>query len=397
MNTQQFIEEGTQLVGKLQLAEAEKRFANALEMEPGSSTPLIWLGRIALIQGQIDKANQLLDQAIANSPQNGEALMMRGFCELEKGNADNALQFFLKAQKSNPELQVYGPVARCYSLLEKPVDAEKAARKALEMNPHDSQAHFELASILSDRNQPVEALSHLVNAINSNPLFVKGYLALGSAFTLSGKTDEAIEVYRKGLAFMPNAHVLRDQLCALLAMKGDITSAMAQANECVRRRNHYGDHLRLGLYALLAGKFEIAEEAFLKSIELNPQSWEGHYNLAELYTTANLTEEARIQYESALNKGADEWKPYNGMGLWILRNMQNAQEATAYFQKAKDLAPSRPEPLLNLALASAASRNWESAKGYCETLMQIVPRESKSFQEAERLIDAIESEQARFV
>ena len=35
-------------------------------------------------------------------------------------------------------------------------------------------------------------------------------------------------------------------------------------------------------------EFETAEKAFLKSIQLNPQSWEGHYNLAELYMSAKL-------------------------------------------------------------------------------------------------------------
>jgi tetratricopeptide (TPR) repeat protein len=260
------------------------------------------------------------------------------------------------------------------------------------MNSNDTLAHYELACIRAAQERVADALKHLIASINGNPLFVKGYFVLGGLLTVAGKPEEAIDVYRKGLQYVPDAHLLREQLSGLLAAKGMFQEAISETHECIRRRKSYDDHLRLGIYSVISGQFEIAEKAFLKSLELNPENWEAHYNLGELYSAANLGKESREQYESAISKGKNEWKPYNGMGTWILRNGQNPKEAIPFFQKANQLDSSRPEPHMNLALTFASSREWDAAKGQCNALMQKVPSDSRYFMEAERLLHAIDSE-----
>jgi tetratricopeptide (TPR) repeat protein len=221
---------------------------------------------------------------------------------------------------------------------------------------------------------------------------VKGYFTLGALLAAAKQTKEAIDVYRKGLSYVPDAHILREQLCTLLFAEGMFQEAVDETNECIRRRNSYEDYLRLGFYQIVLGKFEDAEKAFLKSIELNTDDWEAHYNLGELYSAANLVNEAKNQYEAALSKGQQEWKPYNGMGIWILRNGKDLQNAISHFEKANELSKSRPEPLMNLALAFASLRDWNQAKNHCERVMQTVPAGSKYFMEADRLRTSINAE-----
>ena len=392
MNTTQLMDQGTEFARNLKLKDAENCFSKVLSMDPRSSDAIIWLGRIAFIQGDTEKGDRLLDEAISINSAEPQALTFRGISELEKGDTVKALEYFSKAEASNPRLEIHGYFARCYSLLGRKQEAEQAAQKAIQMNPQDTLGHYELACICADQGKVVDALKHLVASVNSNPLFVKGYFALGALLALAGKPEEAIDVYRKGLQYVPDAHLLREQLCGLLASQGMFQEAIDETYECIRRRNSYDDHLRLGLYSVILGQFETAEKAFLKALELNPQNWEAHYNLGELYSAANLVEEARLQYESALSKGEDEWKPYNGMGVWILQNGQNRNDAIPFFQKANELDKSRPEPLMNLALTFASLREWDIAKSHCNKIMQTAPSESKYYKEAERLVLAIDSE-----
>ena len=392
MNTTQLMDQGTELARNLKLKDAEKCFSKVLSMDPRSSDAIIWLGRIAFIQGETEKGDRLLDEAISINPAESRALTFRGISQLEKGDTVKALEYFSKAEESNPHLEIQGYVARCYSLLGRKQEAEQAAQKAIQMNPQDTLAHYELACIRADQGNVVDALKHLVASINSNPLFVKGYFALGGLLTLAGKAEEAIDVYRKGLQYVPDAHLLREQLCGLLAAQCMFQEAINETHECILRRNFFEDHLRLGVYSVILGQFEIAEKAFLQALELNPENWEAHYNLGELYSAANLVEEAHQQYESALSKGKNEWKPYNGMGVWILQNGQNRNDAIPFLQKANKLDKSRPEPLMNLALTFASLREWDLAKSHCNAIMQNAPSESKYYKEAERLILAIDSE-----
>jgi protein O-GlcNAc transferase len=393
MNATQLIEEGKQFAAKLELENAEAKFNKVLNSDPGSIDARIWLGKVALMKGQSEVASNFLKEALAIEPKDAEALALQGVSELQKGNLEAALHYLQSAEKLNSGLDlIHSNLARCYKLLGKFDDAEISARKALQINPRNAEAHFELAACMTRQNKMSDALVHCVNAINSNPFFVDAYVALATMFVLAGKTEQAIEVYRKGLANMPNAHILRDHLCTLLFRQGNLQLAAEEAYVSVQRRNDFADHLRLGIYALAAGKFELAEKAFLKSTEINPESWEGHYNLGELYAAAELIDQSRVQYQMSISKGKDEWKPYNGIGLWFLRFAKQYDQAKKNFAHAAKLQPGQPEPLMNLALANAALRNWQEAEEICLRLMDLAPRESKYFVEAEKLLTAIQSE-----
>lgn len=395
MNAVQWIEEGKLFASKLELENAEAKFSKALNSDPGSVDARIWLSKVALMKGQSNVATNFLKEAMSIRPEDAEVLALQGVSELQKGNLEVALQYLQNAEQFNSGLEmVHSNLSRCYKLLGRFDSAELSARKALAINSKNAEAHFELAACMANKNKMSEALSHCVEAINGNPFFVDAYIALATMFTLAGKIEQAIEVYRKGLANMPNAHILRDHLCTLLFRQGNLQLAAEEAYTSAERRNDYGDHLRLGIYALAAGKFELAEKAFMKSTELNPESWEGHYNLGELYSAAELVDQSRAQYETAIAKGKDEWKPYNGMGLWFLRFGNQYDQARKNFAHAAKLQPGQPEPLMNLALSNAALRKWQEAEDLCLRLMDLAPRESKLFQEAERLFNAIQDEKA---
>jgi tetratricopeptide (TPR) repeat protein len=394
MTASNWIEEGRTLLEKLDVTGAETKFKNALAVDSQSVEAYLWLGKTALMRTNIVQAEEYLNRALSMEPDNAEVMALKGVCELQKGHPGNALQLLEGAVKQNPDLEmIYSNMAQCLRMLGRGREAQEAAGRALHLNTNNARANFEMAEILITQNKIEEALSHYASAIRNNPYFVEAYLALGMTLSLIGKTNEAISTYYAALSYLPDAHAVRDQLCALLFLQKDLDAAIEESNESIRRRNDYGDHLRLGIYLLAAGKFEAAEKAFRDSIDMNPKSWEGHYNLAELYRSANLPDEARFEYEKALESGSDTWKTWNGMGIWLLYYGNQPEEAVRHFSRALELEPGRPEAQLNLALSRAALRDWDLAEKSCREAMKEANRNSALYPEAKRLLEAIAIEQ----
>ncbi len=392
-STAQLIEQGKTFMETLRLAKAEDCFRKALHKDTRSAAALVWLGRLALMREQSAEGNRLLDEALAIEPNQPEAMALKATDCMQRGDFPEAIRFLEEALRSDTNCEmVYGNLARCYRRTGRLDDAEQAIRKAIELNPQNFSNHFELGRLLGETGRASESLSECLESIRINPLFQEGYLAVGLLFTIAAKLDEAIRVYREGLRHNPNAFLLREQICILLVQQGDFQGAMEEALEIIRRRNEYGDHLRLGIYALALGQHELAEKAFKKSVEMNPESWEGHFNLGELYGAANLMEEAEAEYKKSIEKGKDQWKPHNGIGLLVLRIRKDPEIARNYLQQALELSGRRPEPLFNLALASVEMHDYESAERYCSELLKITKPDFPLHQEATRLSEVIRTQ-----
>jgi tetratricopeptide (TPR) repeat protein len=182
----------------------------------------------------------------------------------------------------------------------------------------------------------------------------------------------------------------------LYALNRDFPSAFQEALEIVNRRDLYTDYLRLGSYAAALHQFETAERAFQTSIQLNPASWEGHYNLAELYMSAQLMDQAREQYQTALDKNRGAYQPLNGMGLFVLMVDHDWDRAIGFFKLAIELAPSRPEPQLNLALAYAKKRDFPAAQRFASSVLILTEPGDPFYDQAERLQGTIRIESHTF-
>jgi tetratricopeptide (TPR) repeat protein len=225
----------------------------------------------------------------------------------------------------------------------------------------------------------------LLQAIEINPRYVKGYLALGSLCVRAGKPEKAVRLHRFAIQRNPDAFPLREALCSLYASAADFDSAFKEALEIARRRNLYTDHLRLGSYAIALHNFATAQQAFQTSIQLNPASWEGHYNLAELYMSTRLMDQAREQYQAALDKNTAAYEPLNGMGLFVLIVDQDCDRAISLLKHAIELAPWRPEPRLNLALAYAKKGDFPASREYAATVLLLANPGDRIYDQAERL------------
>ena len=392
----ELIKTGQNLMTQLQFTEAEQAFQKALQIDSNSSTAMIWLGKVAFIKDQNEEAMKLFDRALTVQPKSAEAIAMKALFYMKVQDFNHAVQLLEQAKSIDPKLEmIYFNLGRSYRKIGQFEKAEAALRKAIEMNPKEFQAYGELSYVLSKTHRGKEAIQAMVKAIRINPLYLKGYLVLGRVYKNAGKGELAIRIYRTGLKHNPNALPLREELCALYALKLDFKRAFIQALEILLRRGAYEDYLRFGNVAIATGKFEVAEKTYKSAIQKNPKAWQAHYDLAELYMSMNLMDKAREHYQAAVKNNKDNFKPFNGLGYFAMMVDHNWSEATKNFRKALEVSPKQPEPRLNMAIASAKKREFIAADRYAKEVLKLVSPDSDIFKQAEKLVKAIAKEKKK--
>ena len=92
-------------------------------------------------------------------------------------------------------------------------EAIKICREALNRNPHDARAHFELGEAFNenyDKNQKTEALSSYKESIIYDPNMVEAHFKIASIYRILNNYDDAIVAYNRVIALDPTSHFAKD-------------------------------------------------------------------------------------------------------------------------------------------------------------------------------------------
>jgi tetratricopeptide (TPR) repeat protein len=379
----------------LRIPEAKEAFEEALVDEPEAVAPRVELARLHLARGERAEAERRLAEAEQRDPRDPSVLATRGLFALRTGDVDEARAAFEAALAKTPDDRMaLVNLAACDRDAGDLAAAETSLRRALEVDPDAFDARFELAAVLSRTGRTEEAIRELLETVRRNPMHLKSILALGALYKLGGRGELAMALYARGLVYNPDAHPLREELRDLLALRLDLHGALRQAGELVRRRRHPSDLLAFGKLAVAAGEIERAEGAFRLARDLAPDDWAPHYDLAEVHRAAGFEDEAREGYERAVERANGDHRPYVGLGLHLLASEGREEDARDLFARAVELAPERPEPRFDLALACARLGEHDAAIEHARSARELAIDGDTLQTDADRLVAAIERERA---
>ena len=134
---------GLLLQGDLRSAEAA--FRKVTEIEPGYADGWLNAARAAVAEGNLDKAQAMLDETFKRGPDLARAHFFQGQVLKSRGRYEEALKHFRLAHDQYPrDRVVLNEMGRVLFLQEKHAEAVQVLKKIMQIDPEDLQAHYNL-------------------------------------------------------------------------------------------------------------------------------------------------------------------------------------------------------------------------------------------------------------
>jgi len=321
------------------------------ETIPVAAYAVLGQARIALQQGDVDRARQSLEKIVGETPRFGAAHRLLGDTYERLGDTDKAAHHIaraaaLPAYNAAPDaaIDALARESRRSVLLIKQAAAsdlvadaawrEYLLRRALEFDGANPDVVYEMGALLQQLKRPREALPyferHLDMVSDDQQTLVQigkchadlgqfkeaeavlrravalsndavGEYNLGYVLEQVGRTDEAERQYERALALNPGLASAQTNLGTALAARGRFAEAAAHLAEAVRlepgnaaARNNFGA-LLLQQRQLDAGTVQ-----FRLALELSPDHADAHANLGSALAQQGAYDEALRQFDEAL-------------------------------------------------------------------------------------------------
>jgi tetratricopeptide (TPR) repeat protein len=144
---------------------------------------------------------------------------------------------------------------------------------------HEERVHFEGCSF-------EQAIQDFARAIELDPGNAQFYDYRAWSYVHLEMYDEAFQDYARAIELEPSNSEIWAHQAKALNRTGDLGASLESINEAIDlnpdNANYYGT--RASIYRRLGEEPREIEKDLLKAIELDPDNWEVHLALAELYT-----------------------------------------------------------------------------------------------------------------
>ncbi len=153
----------------------------------------------------------------------------------------------------------------------------------------------------SEAGDLATALKDFERALEINPGNAQAHYNMGVALTRAGQEEEALRAFGAAVEIAPDYVEPRNNAAVILAEMGMIDAAMNQFEEVVRRSADNVDG-RVNLASLLAqrGRLDEAVARLQEAIELKPGYAVAHNNLGEILAARGQVDAAIGEFEEAL-------------------------------------------------------------------------------------------------
>jgi Flp pilus assembly protein TadD len=172
------------------LDQAIEHYAMAVEHNPNNAPCLAFLGGAHEQNGQLEKALDVYERAMAIDAEIPSVLKGLGMIRLARKDYARARKHLERAEQLKPsDADVQGSYAVCLTHLNEREEALKHAHKAAKLDPANPSAQYVIGEILSQLGRTDEAIRHFEKTIRQHKTFGAAYdlLARMRKFTEADK------------------------------------------------------------------------------------------------------------------------------------------------------------------------------------------------------------------
>jgi len=210
---------------------AVAEFKTALLLDPSDVNIRNSLGVCYGILGDYKKALKEFEEVLRLDTNEVMAVYNIGLLNMLKGKTNDALTYFLDAEKKKEEdiFEVDFQIGRVYLGMGKSETAKEFLEKALELNPESLSALHALGECCTALNLTDKAISAYKKAIRQNPNDAEALSALGCLFDLLGENPEITTIFcQQSIDIAPENGLYRYRLGNLYLKRNQLEDALIQ-------------------------------------------------------------------------------------------------------------------------------------------------------------------------
>ncbi len=315
---------------------------NILRENPDHAASRLMLGKIALIDGDLETAEKEIKRSASINPTD-ETSVLIGEIALQRGFAKQALEA-VSGDSLSKEMRIQKLIISAAALLEleRPDEAEAKNREVLSLEPGRVEAHFGLARTYVKRKEYTEAIDKLDEIVAGKPDYAPGWILRGEISLLLGEKHAAFYSFGKAVELQPNTI-------------GPLIS---------RARAH-----------LASGDIEGARKDAQSVAKVSPNAPIAHYLEAAIAFAEGDSDAANRSF-TQLQRSFDEFAPAVLLGALIKADRGELSQADALFLRYISMQPDNLDARRALASVRLRMGQPSNAVDILEKLLATSPEDS---------------------
>ena len=264
-------------------------------------------------------------------------------------------------------------------------NSETLFTRTVEVTPNNYLAYNNLGHYLEIQGKSDLALEHYRKSVNINPLYDEALNNLGHALASRKQYAEAIELLKRAVASKPNEVEAHNNLGNALSEIGQIDEAIPHYQFVLEKEPmHANANNNYGIALAMKGDLPAAITHFQRALEAKRDYAGAYSNLGNAYAVSKRLEEAEQAFRRAMELDPKEPKARNNYGN-VLAERGRLPEAAQQYEVALRLRSENPEAHMNLAVVLFQLQKTAAAREHLETAL----RQRPNYPEAARLLSRL--------
>ncbi len=325
-------------------------WTDVVEKSPNKARPHFNLGSAYSERNQIDKAIQLYKRALEINPELEQPHINLGEALERQNKIDEALVHYKTALKIKPDLpEAHNNIGAILAKQGRTEEAIPYYQRAIDLRPHYALAHFNMAGAMVKKGDIDAATKHFNMALAIQPAYTEAHIKLGDLFLNLGEREKAINHYMAALQIDPNWVEVYNNLGIALMQEGKIEAAIRQFQKAIELKPNFV-MAKNNLNRAVAFQKELETEILRLQTLLkeNPGNVEMHFQLGNLYFRRGDQSQAMKQYKKALQLNPKYLPALNNLALVTAANKEYYKALTVFFDML-NYAPDDAETHYNIA------------------------------------------------
>ena len=240
-------------------------------------------------------------------------------------------------------------------------------QKSVELNPLDSEAHYNLGIILKGLDRSNEAEKSYRQAITLKPDYAEAYSNLGNILQELGRLVEAEKSFRQAITLKPDFTEAHSNLAITLQNLRRLDEAEKSFRQAIKLKPDFTEaHSNLGITLKELGRLNEAKASYKQAIKLKPDFAEAHSNLGNTLQELGRLDEAEKSFRQAITLKPNFAEAHSNLGK-ILYKVGYKDLALESIEKANNIDPQFQDARLLLKVMKSRKSREESETTISDT------------------------------